>query len=332
MADEEHLKILNVGVEAWNDWRKNRVTKPDLRGADLSGADLEWANFFGADLGQADLTYANLFNTNFSGAALRGVNFSNASLFSANLFSADLFSANLFNANLSFARITDAEITGANLKGAILRGTLFADLNLDSATNLEHCQHHGPSIIDHRTLEKSGQIPLFFLRGCGLPEALIKYLPSLFGRAIEYYSCFISYSSEDSAFAERIHADLQNNGVRCWFAPEDMKIGDKILDTIDSAIRLRDKILLVLSEKSIASEWVEDEVTAGFEEERKRKTTVLFPIRLDDAVMDSKEAWAAKLRNRHIGDFRKWKDHDSFQAAFERLLRDLKKEDPQPAP
>jgi hypothetical protein len=59
-----------------------------------------------------------------------------------------------------------------------------------------------------------------------------------------------------------------------------MKIGAKILDTLDQAIRLRDKILLVLSEASIASEWVEDEPTKGFAEERQRGGVVLFPVRL----------------------------------------------------
>ena len=58
-----------------------------------------------------------------------------------------------------------------------------------------------------------------------------------------------------------LHADLQAKGVRCWFAPEDMKIGAKILDAIDEAIRLRDKVLLVLSKDAIASDWVEGEVT-----------------------------------------------------------------------
>jgi hypothetical protein len=42
---------------------------------------------------------------------------------------------------------------------------------------------------------------------------------------------------------------------------------------------LRDKALLILSEHSIKSDWVEDEVTTGFEEERKREQIVLFPIR-----------------------------------------------------
>jgi hypothetical protein len=83
-----------------------------------------------------------------------------------------------------------------------------------------------------------------------------------------------------------------------------MPIGGKILDEIDSAIRLRDKLLLILSENSIKSDWVEDEVTKAFEEERKRNQIVLFPIRLDDMVMHTNEAWAAKLRARNIGNFR----------------------------
>jgi hypothetical protein len=32
---------------------------------------------------------------------------------------------------------------------------------------------------------------------------------------------------------------------RCWFAPHDMRIGAKIIDAIDEAIRLRDKVLLI---------------------------------------------------------------------------------------
>ena len=166
-------------------------------------------------------------------------------------------------------------------------------------------------------------MPLAFLRGVGLPDSLIEYLPSLLNQAIQHYSCFISYSTKDQEFAERLHADLQNKGVRCWFAPHDLRIGDKILDEIDAAIRLRDKVLLILSEHSIKSDWVEDEVTAGFEEESKRGQIVLFPVRLDEIVMETKEAWAAKLRARLIGDFRRWKDHDAYTQRLERVLRDL---------
>jgi type I site-specific restriction endonuclease len=86
---------------------------------------------------------------------------------------------------------------------------------------------------------------------------------------------------------------------------------------------VRDKVLLILSEHSIQSGWVKDEVNTGFEEERKRGQNVLFPVRLDDAVMTTNEAWAAKLRARNIGDFRRWKDHDAYKQSFERVVRDL---------
>jgi hypothetical protein len=132
----------------------------------------------------------------------------------------------------------------------------------------------------------------------------------------------------DREFAEKLYVDLQNKGVRCWFAPEDLKIGDRIRDRIDESIRLRDKLLLVLSEHSIASNWVEHEVESALEEERQSKRAVLFPIRLDNAVMDSDKAWAALIRRaRHIGDFTRWKDQDLYQKVFDRLLRDLKAEE-----
>ncbi len=52
---------------------------------------------------------------------------------------------------------------------------------------------------------------------------------------------------------------------------------------------------------------------------------VLFPIRLDDAAMTTSRKWVSTLRYlRHIRDFTGWKDHDTYQTAFQRLLSDLK--------
>jgi hypothetical protein len=148
-----------------------------------------------------------------------------------------------------------------------------------------------------------------------------------FGRTAQTWALnSSSYSSKDQELAERLHNDLQAKGVRCWFAPEDLKIGDKFRTRIDEAIRYHDKLLLVLSEYSVNSKWVEKEVETAFDKETPGHT-VLFPIRLDDAVMQTDRAWAADIRRtRQIGDFASWKDHDAYQKAFERLPRDLKAE------
>ncbi len=43
--------------------------------------------------------------------------------------------------------------------------------------------------------------------------------------------------------------------------------------------------------------------------------------------METNQFWATEIRcTCHISDFSRWKDHDAYQAAFVRLLRDLKAE------
>ena len=84
-------------------------------------------------------------------------------------------------------------------------------------------------------------------------------MPSLFSPgAIQFYSCFISYSTRDEEFAKHLHSDLQNKGVRCWFAPHDVQSGKKLHEQIDEAIRRYEKLLLVLSGNSMSSGWVEN--------------------------------------------------------------------------
>ena len=107
-----------------------------------------------------------------------------------------------------------------------------------------------------------------------------------------------------------------------------MKIGDRFRQKVEESIRYHDRLLLVLSAHSVESAWVESEVETAMEKKRRNKSTMLFPIRLDDAAMDAEQAWAGDIRRtRHIGDFSHWKDHDSYQKAFERLMRDLKSEE-----
>jgi uncharacterized protein YjbI with pentapeptide repeats len=327
VANDEHLALLRQGTAVWNEWRgRNPDSRPDLRKAKLSKANLRSVNLSTANLEKADLSMAILRSANLRGASLYGANLSGATLSEADLSWADLGGADLSMANLRETNFYRASLYDANFSEAFLRNTIFADINLAETRGLDECEHLGPSHIDFQTL-LSQDLPLSFLRGCGLPDRLIDYLPSFNGNAIDFYSCFISYSARDQVFVERLHADLQNRGVRCWFAPHDLPIGAKIWDAIDEAIRVREKLLVILSEGSIASDWVEDEVNKAYAEERERRETVLFPIRIDDTVMTTTEPWARKLRDqRNIGDFRVWEQPAEYRTSLDRLLRDLKGE------
>jgi uncharacterized protein YjbI with pentapeptide repeats len=335
MADEEQLALLKQGVEVWNQWRsKNPKQQIDLSEANLSRANLSRAILSGANLKQTNLSGANLSRAILSGADLRRARLLRTNLSAVDLSAAFLEESFFSGADLSGANLSETTLLGsifhgvdlreASLAEALCKETFFNDVDLSSTKGLGSCKHWGPSSIDFRTLAKSGLLPLAFLRGVGLPDTLIDYLPSLLNQPIQFYSCFISYSSKDQEFSDRLYADLQNKGVRCWFAPEDLPIGAKIRVGIDEAIRIHDKLLLVLSETSVNSQWVEQEVETALEKERDLQRTVLFPIRIDDAVMDSGDGWTRLIKNsRNIGDFTKWKDHDLYQKALQRLLRDL---------
>jgi uncharacterized protein YjbI with pentapeptide repeats len=347
MANPLHVKILEQGFEVWNEWRKqNDDVVPDLREIKLTAANLtELAN--GLNLTGVDLTGANLYAAQLIFAQLNNANLSGANLGWADLREANLENANLSNTDLrgaTFGRfnrvwswvaagntsihsiIGTTRLEGANLSGAHLGNTVFGDIDLSSVVGLDTAKHFCASTISVETLYLSQlKIPEVFLRGVGLPEKLITYLPALLNDVLQFYSCFISYSNKDLEFAERVHADLQVRGVRCWLAKEDLKIGAEIRTSLDESIRVHDKLLIVLSETSIASQWVQQEVETALARERQRKRPVLFPIRIDDAVMYINGGWPAFLRNtRNIGDFTRWKDFDHYERAFNRLLRDLK--------
>jgi hypothetical protein len=155
-------------------------------------------------------------------------------------------------------------------------------------------------------------------------QGLITALEQALKNAVQYYSCFIASSAHDREFADRLYADLQKKGVRCWFAPYHLSPGHNVLHNIYTAIQLQDKMLLILSKHSINSDWVEKEVALGMEEERNRDQLMLVPIRIDDAVYRQRPAWVAVIfGTRFIGDFTRWKDQAAYKTSFERLVRDL---------
>ncbi len=326
--DEANLRGANLGGANLS---RADLSWANLGGAGLVGANLRGANLYGvglmaAELTQADLSEANLSWASLGGAHLGWAHLNRADLGWANLSRADLGGANLSKANLRLANLNGAKLTETDFSEATLGWTVLGDVDLSTAKGLETVRHQGPSTIGVDTIYRSqGKIPEVFLRGAGLPDEFIAYIGSFLHRPIEFYSCFISYSGKDQEFAERLHADLQDKGVRCWFATEDLKIGDKFQERIEESIRWHDKLLLVLSENSIRSPWVEREVQAAFEREYKSNKLVLFPIRLDETVMATTKAWAADIRRtRHIGEFGHWREHNSYKKALERLLRDLK--------
>lgn len=362
MANQFMVELLKQGYAVWNTWKlehptvRTELTRVDLsladlsgvhlKGADLSGTYLSLADLSGADLSlanfsDANLTRADLSDTNLSGANLSLTNLSDANLSftdlsranlrGANLSRANLSNANLSLANLSLANLTRADLSGANLSGAnidriCLSYTIIAQVDLCDVKGLDTVIYSGPSTININSVRlPEEETRMLFLRGVGFSDTFIDYYHALFTTAIQYASCFISYAHQDEVLAQRLYKDLQNKGVRCWFAPHDLRPGTLFHRGIENAIQIHETVILLLSEHAVASNWVAYEVETTLNRQARERRDLLFPLRLDEAVMRAKDEWATRLReSRHIGDFTNWHDDAIYQQRFADLLRHLK--------
>lgn len=312
-------------------------------------------------LTDGSLSRASLYEANLSGADLRGAKLSNAYMRGANLTEAvlhyaDLSRVNLRHSVLSYADLRRANLSGASLNAAVLRGsaltdtdfteaifdaTVLADVDLSHPKGLETTHHRGPSHISADTLFRSqGKIPEVFLRGCGVPEALITYLPSMIGKAIEYYSCFISYSHAQKDFARRLDDRLQGAGIRCWLDEHQMAPGQDIYEEVNRGIRLWDKVLLCCSKESLSSWWVDNEIGTAFEKEqqlhkeRGKKVRAIIPLDLDGYLFNwkSPNGYESQLRRRLAADFNDWKNEDAFEKGFASVLKALQTDEGREVP
>jgi hypothetical protein len=341
MDRDEAIKLLTGGTEGiaeWNRRRESDETIPNLSEANLSGANLSGARLNGENLSGANLRDANLSVANLRVANLRGADLSGAALGWANLSGAWLNGANLSVANLSVANLSGADLSGADLSAARCGWTLFVNVDLSRATGLDSVRHEGPSTVGIDTLFASdGKVPEWFLHACGVPEELIGYLPYVFRamQPIQFHSCFISHASADKDFARRLFSRMRDEGLRAWFDEEHVSGARELHPQIDEAIRVHDKLLLILSESSMRSNWVLNEIRRTRLAEKREGRRKLFPVRVIDferikewELPDSSgEDLAEVVRRSFIRDFSNWKDNESFEGAFAHLLRDLKSEE-----
>ena len=207
---------------------------------------------------------------------------------------------------------------------------------------LRACEHYpGCSFTSPDNLAKQilSSVILDLLARELLGAATIEQIETAVRAKSPGYSCFISFSFADEAFGNRLYERLRQEGVQVWFAPHDMKGGQKIRAQVTAAIGTYDKLLLVLSESSIRSNWVDDELYTAFHREKNERRKVLFPIRL--VPYDALRQWQAfdadtgrdlarEIREYFIPDFSNWKDDAAFDAAMDQLLASLRKSDETP--
>jgi hypothetical protein len=127
------------------------------------------------------------------------------------------------------------------------------------------------------------------------------------------FSVFVSHSSTDTAVASRIAMGLEALGYRSWYDEWELHGGDSIVDRIQKALSACDVLLVLLSPKSVASEWVKRELNAGLMRELNGHNVIVIPVLIEDCDIP------ALLKERAYVDLR-----SNFEDGFLNLHRSLR--------
>jgi len=230
-------------------------------------------------LRNVSLVRSTLTRLDFSGF-LEDVDFSECRLAASFWRSCHASDVRLSAADLTYCTLRNCDFTGVAFDSASLNKTAFIDVQLKNCVGLDKVAHLGPSTFTLSTIQGNPEVPLEFWKLAGLDARVIDAL----GKPRDgngYRSCFMSYASQDSRIVQNIFDFLSSKGVPCFKAPESLEIGASTRDAIYQAIADRDCLLVVLSQNSISSNWVEHEVERALAKERESKTHCILPIRID---------------------------------------------------
>jgi hypothetical protein len=109
---------------------------------------------------------------------------------------------------------------------------------------------------------------------------------------------FISHSNADKPFVDRLVTDLAARVIPAWQDRLDMTVGDGVAGRISEGLAGARYFLIVLSQSSIGSRWVREDVNGALMQQVAESGTFLVPVLLQDCDVPP------VLQQRRYADFR----------------------------
>ena len=123
---------------------------------------------------------------------------------------------------------------------------------------------------------------------------------------------FISHSSKDKPFVNRLEKDLTQADLQIWYDKKNIKVAQSIPGEINAALSDCQYFLVVLSPNALAAPWVTKEIDAAL-----MQTKTIVPVLLKECPIP------ALLRAYKYADFRA-----DYQSGLEELLDGIKEPSP----
>lgn len=124
-------------------------------------------------------------------------------------------------------------------------------------------------------------------------------------------SIFLSHSWEDKFFARKLAEKLAEFGVDVWIDEAELKVGDSLIQKISEAIEKTEYVAVVLSHNSVASPWVQKELSIAMTQEIAGKKVKVLPILLEKCEIPE------FLKDKLYADFT---DLDKFDESLSKIL------------
>jgi len=125
---------------------------------------------------------------------------------------------------------------------------------------------------------------------------------------------FVSHTSSDKRFAERLAIALRAIGYNVWYADWAIEPGDSIIEKIEAGLAEHDTLLILLSPASIKSEWVKRELNSAIMAQLNGHDVKVIPLLVEDCEIPPTLS-AVKYIDVRPG----------FQAAFIELMSTLER-------
>lgn len=310
----------------------------DFSNTNLKFADLSFCRFKDADFTNALLQEAKCSNSDFSSCC-----FYSAKLNRTDFTDSKMDSASLEMSTLSQTILESVSLMRTDFSNSRLFRTVFGYVDMSQVIGLSSARFQLRCLVDLITVRLSETDRDIFLKGAGYPDWAIEVnrlaeptntdsnnadvgndlVQKRIGQPIQIADLFLSHSHGDSAAVDAIQDELNSRGIRSWRYTHDATSGPLervVFDAMANRI-----VLLVLSENSVESDWVEYEARLARQFAKDQRRNVLCPIALDNAWKTC--SWPERLRTQieeyTILDFSSWENRTSFHAEIDRLIAGL---------
>ena len=111
---------------------------------------------------------------------------------------------------------------------------------------------------------------------------------------------FISHSSRNKPYAQRLASALLLNGIRVWLDDWEILVGHNIYDSVYEGILSSDYLAIVLSREALDSRWVKEELNLARQRELEERNVIVLPLLFEQLELP------LHLRMRKYADFTDW--------------------------